>query len=72
MSGVHALRDVRCGSVDRGVTKSVTEPKTALSYEVKKERVVLPSQTGKERVTQGVRPKGKACCNQCLTPCGQK
>ena len=61
MSGVHALRDVRCGDVDGGATRSKTEPRKAVRYEAKKERVILPSpglgQSGEEMVAQGARPK---------------
>ena len=61
MSGVHALRDVRCGGVDGEATRSKTEPKKAVRYEAKKERVILPSpglgQSGEEMVAQGARSK---------------
>ena len=61
MSEVHALRDVRCGGVDGGATKSKIALRRAVQYEARKERVVLPSQglgqSVKEMVAQGARPK---------------
>ena len=61
MSGVHALRDVRCGGVDREATRSVTEQQRIVRYEARRERVGLPLQgtgkSGEERVARGARPK---------------
>ena len=61
MSGVHALRDVRCGGVDRETTRSVTERQRIVRYVAKRERVGLPlpgtGKSGKERVTRAARPK---------------
>ena len=47
--------------MDRGATRSVTEPKRTVRYEARKERVVLPSpgsgRSGGEMVAQGARPR---------------
>ena len=61
MSGVHALRDVRCGGVDREATRSVTERQRIVRYVAKRERVGLSLQgtdkSGEERVAREAMPK---------------
>ena len=65
MSGVHALRDVRCGGMDREATRSVLEQQKTMRYEGRKERGVLPLQGSgqgvEEKVARGAQPKMGAC-----------
>ena len=60
MAGVRARRDVRCGSVVKEATRSVTEQQRIVQYKTRKERSFLPSQDSGQSVemfARAARPK---------------